>query len=1574
MRGEMNLMIVASFVALAGMSAHAMATRNGAEYDDNVPTGILVADRTPASGDVVTGKWHADLDKCKKFAEDNGIPLLAIWSNGDNCGHCKKWENNAISDAFIAWMKTSGIVFYFGYYGDPGKGATLGEWCYWCGRGNPTGQTLPLVRLYWPKGGVDFSANGDSVDGNKGRCTITSTTPRADEPYYVPGDNGTYNPGGRYMIDFIKRAFAAYDGSGANTYYGGEFTAMNDPNAGLQVIAGETSRLNIPLWRTNATSVAKAYTNQIYGVYPDGSTFTNFIAWAAGEKAYLHPIDITKNGRVKADDAGKTIKLYLFDSKKKKVAESSVAVIAPDRYPNSPGNPLWIGERTKDTLEFGEWTMDIDAVTNKVREWNAALGLMSSSPSPLLGATPGRRAHSLIYVGGSRWCPDCAMADRFFLEDARFRQWAQTYNIALGVVDIPNDPNDQGGSPSLLTYNTFKASDGYVNGRGHWAADETQRYQSGAPYISRKGIVMSGNGGTNATDIAKRNKALVARNTLGGGWNRPERTNQSRTGVPCFIALRDDGTIAGRWEFFSDYGPTGWSDGYLKRLEELLGQADKSEESNQNWRTTSQTVSKRGTSATASLSHSDLVDTYKIDDAAIGQTVSFRISCDEAVDGSLRVVQATESAEKMLAETNGKFSEGIEVTSEIPSSNCYLVVAAAVKAANKPASPISAVLSAETTNSTRVAYAIISSNVVLPGDNPAEETPDDGSSWVTIAVVQGESYRITNVDDATIDGLFDKGVGEDIYIANETGSVTLGLKEKDGATGKYSTTYQRWETGRVGFESDGASIAETDNAYIYSLNVVRTGGSSGVAQATLRFDRDDKRCAWIKGLEELGQADTVFAFDDEEWNGSEIELNWASGNADTKTIHIYINPNNNADGTLQLPFVLEKGESDAGLGTSSFVLTIRDNDTANPGTLAIVATSPACQKAGSLVARGGSDVEISVSRSGGSDGFVLGELSATSGNFGGDETAEFWWDSRDSTNRTAVLTLPEYSDEADTVWVTLSAFYGARTAPAGKTLAIKLVAPEALAFDRSEAVIEGAVRYAPIKALEVPVQGGLGTDWGEVSVVKFAGSLPPGVAWSYDADMHSVRFEGVPTASGSFSASYRVYEGAVAGMTLTVAAEVSDPIASVAASLRTYSDVPVMDNTVGSLAGLMTLTLPQSGKASAKYRSVDGRTLVYAAQGWSEFTDDESFVATLSSVADTNATMTVKVDSSGSSSGSVSVEFADPAAAGDDYSVVPASVGEFSPDNWRGYYTVNFKQVEASDDVLATGDGYALLNMTNESSLVSGRVAYAGILPNGKGFSGVATLQPGEYDNGIGEYTTALLPVVSSGGADSLCGVFAIKPYASKEYKTKRRSVYAADSAKFVWTHDEPVESASYQVKFDAYGGFYDHHESLAECCEGTFETLDLMFFALPEMLPLKDEFALGSPYAWATNSALEVGVRYNEARRENKLGLLRPSAAKAAAGLTMNVDLSVGTVNGSFELEFENGVATVLYRGVILPGWGTGCGSCTLGNTESIERPFIGGSFWFSDTLPYMDSKSRRRQLSLKRGAPISVGTAPGE
>ena len=194
-------------VALVSFSASAMAIRNGADYDDGQPTGIILAQRKGWNDSVELGRWHSNLDNARAYAEANGVPLLAIWSNGDDCGHCKKWENNAISEPFEKWMKDSGIVFYFGYYGDPGKGTTLGEWCYWCGRGNPQGTTLPLVRLYWKVNGsviVDRSANGDMVDGNKGLVSMTSTSYRPDEPYYVPGDYHTYNMGGRYMIDFIK--------------------------------------------------------------------------------------------------------------------------------------------------------------------------------------------------------------------------------------------------------------------------------------------------------------------------------------------------------------------------------------------------------------------------------------------------------------------------------------------------------------------------------------------------------------------------------------------------------------------------------------------------------------------------------------------------------------------------------------------------------------------------------------------------------------------------------------------------------------------------------------------------------------------------------------------------------------------------------------------------------------------------------------------------------------------------------------------------------------------------------------------------------------------------------------------------------------------------------------------------------------------------------------------------------------------------------------------------------------------------------------------------------------------------
>ena len=37
-------------------------------------------------------KWSSGFTATKKFAETNDVPLIAVWSNGDACGHCTHFE------------------------------------------------------------------------------------------------------------------------------------------------------------------------------------------------------------------------------------------------------------------------------------------------------------------------------------------------------------------------------------------------------------------------------------------------------------------------------------------------------------------------------------------------------------------------------------------------------------------------------------------------------------------------------------------------------------------------------------------------------------------------------------------------------------------------------------------------------------------------------------------------------------------------------------------------------------------------------------------------------------------------------------------------------------------------------------------------------------------------------------------------------------------------------------------------------------------------------------------------------------------------------------------------------------------------------------------------------------------------------------------------------------------------------------------------------------------------------------------------------------------------------------------
>ena len=134
-------------------------------------TATLVSLRAKKGTAVTPGQWHAGLAETKAYAEKMGLPLVAVWSNGELCGHCQLFESAVNSEYFRKWMKASGLVFHFSYSGDPAPdGPEGGSTYYWCWQSG-TLRSYPFVRLYWPKGKVDKAYTGDSLDGGYGAET-----------------------------------------------------------------------------------------------------------------------------------------------------------------------------------------------------------------------------------------------------------------------------------------------------------------------------------------------------------------------------------------------------------------------------------------------------------------------------------------------------------------------------------------------------------------------------------------------------------------------------------------------------------------------------------------------------------------------------------------------------------------------------------------------------------------------------------------------------------------------------------------------------------------------------------------------------------------------------------------------------------------------------------------------------------------------------------------------------------------------------------------------------------------------------------------------------------------------------------------------------------------------------------------------------------------------------------------------------------------------------------------------------------------------------------------------------------
>lgn len=247
----MKKMFVSVLALIIGMSLFAGETAK------------LVKTRLSSGSAARAGVWLSNFSKAKSYAVNNKVPLIAVWSNGDKCGHCIRFESACNSSTFKNWMKTSGCVFYFIYSGDGGDGKVDSSVFHWI-RGSNT--SYPFVRIYWPAGKVDVKTVGDEVDG------------------YASGTTG-----GKNVVSYLKSKLSKFKPSGTpapavtKTY-----TVVFDANGGTGTMASKSA------------TVGKSFTLPANAFKRTDYSFAGWAKTPTGSVAYKNKVsvkDLTKTDK-----------------------------------------------------------------------------------------------------------------------------------------------------------------------------------------------------------------------------------------------------------------------------------------------------------------------------------------------------------------------------------------------------------------------------------------------------------------------------------------------------------------------------------------------------------------------------------------------------------------------------------------------------------------------------------------------------------------------------------------------------------------------------------------------------------------------------------------------------------------------------------------------------------------------------------------------------------------------------------------------------------------------------------------------------------------------------------------------------------------------------------------------------------------------------------------------------------------------------------------------------------------------------------------------------------------------------
>ena len=1419
------------------------------------------------------GEWNWNFAEAKALADEQSIPMVLFWG-GAQCPVCKNLEAAVGNDQFVSWQQSRKLVMVF-------QSGTAGD-MYEFTR-NPSG-SFPYICVYWKRS--DGSATTNRFSG----------VVRGALPWPATGASSV-----EHFINSVEKFIGDYQPAENNS---GDFVVGDTENDRLEAVPGKTAFVSVPLSRTRA-SVPHPAINSIVVTYPrKQGVETNEVVWAEGEETKYPKVEFATSVTLLPNEE---ITLDLLDSQGQLVGTRHIWLVEDPE--NSPKNPYWIGEKTVDTLGWGEWTADIEVATNKV-------------------AAAADSAWTLIGIVGSLWCPDCFRVDEYFLSDPAVKSWAEMNHVAFVAADIPNI----GRSDVPVTLRYAASASGV----------------SGAGYLSRHGVEIG-----DATACLERNYYFAQ-----SLFHRPEDTNKNRTGVPIFVLLNKQGEMVGRFTRLANKSPTDSSHNaaYITRLSEMIAQAgDADEMGNNHYSTTATELFANGEAHEGQISQTDAVDTLRIVGVESGSEVTIAAEAADAqrnVAVGLTVLEVLDGASRVIASTNGVLG-GLTVAAQLDTKGAeWFVQISAAALSTDPSDPFSA----ENEGGTITPYSLAVSGVVLvPGETKSANKAADGGAEVVLRLAEGENYRFA--------GLAAEGWEENLELIDEErgiyrslsgGDVMLPVSQVGG-----ELEYQVWRPGEVAFLDTGLEL--TEKAGLVEISVVRTNGVSGAASVSVAADLSGV----APGRLVVGQCDEAGDFAE-----TTPALEWAEGEDGARTFWIRVLDDEADDGDQSAVLSLTNAANViVADGRGSLAIVLAEDDLPLPGRLAIVDVYPVASKDWTVYAPAGSEVIFTIARLGGAEGEASAalQLSVDGKAVEGDDVydyidgTEFTWQDKcrgEESVKDLELHVPDWA-----VGKTISvSFTGsvARADPSARRLKVVVYDDEAPSFaDRS--VSYNAVKTSKFSA-DIPTSSAEGE---VLKATKLSGSLPSGLKATFDRGVLSIA--GTPTRAGTYAATYRVWavrgDVSVPGGTVTVAISVSEAkeICPALAKSRTFRDLQMVDGDSRRLVGLLTLTIPPSGRVSASYACSEGR-LGFTASGWEYDEDSSTFSAVLRCSRAAYSSYRLYVDQY--ADGTVRVEMFDPqfplnllvreARAEDAWSRTASS------DAWQGQYTVaclysGYKAIVDSDAAYfahSTGSACFTMKLVSRSAINSGRVMYAGWLANGLSVSG-SSVAARDGDGGI------RVPIYMRASKDFFSAVCLVEKGAKANWEANhggetgfgQRAITAPDDVDGWWTHREKTDDATFSCRYAVYGSYWEPTADIGAVMEKTgVETTADFATDLAEM-----------PESPSRGAVVEGGV-------PEALIMVGKSDIATEGDVALRLDSRTGVASGAFRAIFEGGAVNVTVRAVALPGW-TGCGC----HGEPLDLPFLHGSGWFSDRVYYKEPdalRDRTWSVGMKRGCKVTAET----